>query len=127
MDGDQGKLKFIHENVESDLSFLWAESEIDLDLQFRLGTAGFKTLRKFVGMEDSKPAVRAALIADFALDPLVAGNRLILAATVSAWEMATQLLSKEMELRAEAKATRMPSMKNRMAKFHGAFWATKMF
>ena len=106
---DDEKRDFININVESDLSFLWSESDVILDLQYRLGHSGFTTLRKFVGLEDSKPLVRAALIADFALDQAAAaGNRLILASTVSAWEIATQLLAKETQIRAEAKASNMP-------------------
>ena len=43
------KLAFIQERVDADLSFLWAESEITVDLQYQLGFAGFRTLRKVVG------------------------------------------------------------------------------
>ena len=109
MASDAEKRTFLNTSVESDLTFLWAESDVQLDLQYRMGQAGFTTLRKFVGLEDTKPLVRAALIADYALDPAAAaGNRLILASTVSSWEIATQLLARETQIRAEAKATRMP-------------------
>lgn len=106
---DEEKMEFLASDVEADLTFLWAESEMDLDLQYRLGRAGFSTMKKFVGIDDDKPAVRAALIADFNLAIAAdAGNRLKLAATVSAWETAVQLLARESTIRAEAKASRMP-------------------
>ena len=98
-------MEYLASDVEADLTFLWAESEMELDLQYRLGRAGYRSLRKFVGLEDTKPLVRAALITDFNLaaaqDP---GNRVRLAAAVSAWEIAVQLLSRESIIRAEAKA-----------------------
>jgi hypothetical protein len=106
---DAVRMAYLAASAESDLTFLWSESEMTLDLQYQLAFAGYRTLRKFVGLEDDKPKVRAALIADFNLDPAAApGNRLHLAAAVSSWEVATQLLARETVIRAEAKASRIP-------------------
>ncbi len=101
--------EWIGSNAGSDLVFIWEENDVPLAIQYALGMAGFKTLRKFVGLEDDKTKVRAALVADFALDPGAAvGNRLILSSIVTAWEIAQLQLSKETLMRAEAKVSRLP-------------------
>ena len=106
---DAEKRTWLATNVESDLTFLWSEAEIDLDVQYRLGAASYTTVRRFVNFADDKPAVRVGLIADFALDPAAAaGNRAILATVLSAWDLAKEQLSREQVMRAEARASRMP-------------------
>jgi hypothetical protein len=60
----------IKNEVESDLAFLWEDSGIELGEQVKLAQAGYKKLRTFVGLADTKADVRAALaVAPFDLDP----------------------------------------------------------
>ena len=101
--------EYLGEHCQSDLMFIWTEAEVDLPLQYAMAVAGFCTLRKYVGLEDSKPLVRAALVADFGLNvaagpPAGARARLQLAAGVSAWDIACQQQAREVQIRSEAKA-----------------------
>ena len=113
----------IKNEVESDLAFLWEDSGIELGEQVKLAQAGYKKLRTFVGLADTKPEVRIALAAPpFDLDPAVQGAlpriRLQIACILSAWDGASQMASRESSLRVEAKSlgvTKPVSMPERKA------------
>jgi hypothetical protein len=69
---------------------------------------GYSSIRRFSGIEDTRAAVRAALITDLDLDPTAAGQpgqdaRLALSAVVTAWEAARERISQETHMRAEAR------------------------
>ena len=102
-------MAYLNEHCQSDLMFIWTEAEVDLPLQHALAMAGFCTLRKYVGLEDSKQLVRAALVADFGMNvaaqaPAGPRARLQLAAGVSAWDISCQQQAREVQIRSEAKA-----------------------
>ena len=113
----------IKSEVESDLAFLWEDSGIELGEQVKLAQAGYKKLRTFVGLADTKPEVRIALAAPpFDLDPIARGAlpriRFQIACILSAWDGASQMSSRESFLRVEAKSlgvTKPVSMPERKA------------
>ena len=104
MGTDPERVVYLNTNASSELLFLWNESEVPILQQYQLTIAGFKNVRKFVSLDDTKVAVRAAVAADLTLDPTArAGDRLIIATIVAAWEIAKEQLGREIQLRAEAK------------------------
>ena len=109
---DAEKRTLIRSSAESDLGYLWDDSSIELDLQVKFVNAGYKTLRIFVGIADSKPELRQVLAADFGLDPAAQGAapnaRQQVACVLSAWDGASQLTIREASLRAEAKTLGVP-------------------
>lgn len=119
--------------LDVDLTFLWSQSEVPLEVQYALGQASFNTLRKFSTYEDDRAKVRAALAADFGLDVAAAAPagpraRVALAATVSAWEIAKEQVAREVQLRAESKtlnlkrpisSTERMAMKKAIEALHG--------
>ena len=99
--------KEVAAQCEADLMYIFEESEVSLRHQWTLVTSGYKNIRRFVGLEESRAGVRTVLMADLGLDPvLVAEDRLQLSILLSAWETAKEQLSHEIQLRAEAKALR---------------------
>lgn len=96
-------------DLDVDLTYIWSQSNVPLTLQYQLGQASFDTLRKFSSLEDDRAKVRAAVALDFGLDtnaapPAGPAARVTLAAIVSAWEVAREQLTREVQLRAESKA-----------------------
>ena len=45
-------------NADSDLIYLMEDAQLSLALQHKIVTVGFKTLRQFAGMEETRAAVR---------------------------------------------------------------------
>ena len=104
MGSEPERVAYLNVNASSELLFLWNESEVPILQQYQMTVAGFKNIRKFVSLDDTKVAVRAAVSADLTLDPTArAGDRLIIATIVAAWEIAKEQLGREIQLRAEAK------------------------
>ena len=99
---------FLARTADSDLLFILSEAEVSLKCQFDIVSCGYKSLRKFVGIEDNRAGVRRAFMADLALDPAAQGApgaeaRVTLASLVSSWEVAQSQLKHEVQQRAEAK------------------------
>ena len=62
-------------------------------------------MRLMTGLDETRGGVRTALNAELRLDPATTVNyRLVMATLVSAWEVCTEQLHREVQLRAEAKA-----------------------
>jgi hypothetical protein len=97
----------IRERVESDLAFLWDDTKVDLTNQVALATAGYTSVRIFVGLADTKAELRTVLAADFQLDPAAVGalpaTRLQVACLLAAWDAASQMCTRDSQLRTEAK------------------------
>ena len=93
--------------VESDVAFLWEDSGVELVEQVKLAQSGYRTIRIFVGLADTKAEVRVALARDFELDPAAQGAlprvRLQVACILSAWTAAGEMASRESQLRVESK------------------------
>ena len=67
------QMEYLRTNADSDLAFLWAESEVPLLIQYRVAVAGFRTVPRFSNLADDRAALRAALREDFQIDPAVGG------------------------------------------------------
>ena len=100
---DEQRRNFLQANVDADLIFVWDEAGVPLSVQYGVGQ-NYRSVRKFSALGDSRAEVRAAFVADFALDP--AANpavRPTLASLVTAWQVASEVVDKEIQARAEAK------------------------
>ena len=104
---------YLAEHAGADLLFLWTESQVPLNQQWDLTNGGYGSIRSFIGLDDTRAGVRAACAADFLLDvaavpPAGANNRRALASIVSAWEIACNQITRETQLRVEAKLLHIP-------------------
>ena len=105
---DAGKREFLQKHVSSDLQYIWDDSDVSLDVQYRLAQH-YKSLRVFTAIADNPADIRTALRTDFQLDPAAgAAERAEAAKIVSAWTAGQQLYEKETELHAESKVMGMP-------------------
>lgn len=104
--------QYVMQNGDSDLTYILGESQVPLEQQYDLVLAGYPTIRQWAGYDETRVAVRAALIVEFGLDATAAAPqgplaRKALAALVGSWELARDQLSREAQLRAEAKVLRI--------------------
>lgn len=105
---DAGKREYIQKNVTSDLQYIWDDSEVSLDLQYRFAQH-YRSLRVFIALGETTADVRTALRNDFQVNPNSgAEQRAETAKVVSAWTAGRQLYEKETELHAESKVLGMP-------------------
>ena len=106
--GSPAEMKsYIQKHCDADLSFLFSENEVEVELQYKIVFGGYKTLRRFVGFAESRASFRADAAAAFTLADDPAG-KLQMAILVSMWAMAHEQLAREMQVRAETKALRQP-------------------
>ena len=105
----QAQRDFLRDNMDSDLQFILGESGINLANQVAIARH-YGTMRKFNALGDDRTAIRTACLQDFAIPQDTPENRSQVAAIVSAWETAKEFLSKELELRAEAKILGQPKL-----------------
>ena len=99
----------LQRDCDADLAYLFAESNLAIAVQYAVVQAGYKAIKTLVGLEESRAAFRVAAIQEFNLDPTAAaGNRLQLATLVGVWETAREQQTREVQVRAEAKALRQP-------------------
>ena len=88
---DAGKREYLQKNMTSDLQYVLEDSEVSLDVQYRIGQH-YKNLRVFVALAESSTDLRAALRTDFQLDPAQgADQRAEVARVISAWHAGRQL------------------------------------
>ncbi|CAE8640882.1 unnamed protein product, partial [Polarella glacialis] len=97
------KRVLVERNCEAERVFLWEDASLGIDRQHALSLAGYGTVRRFVGLGETKAAARAALVAELGLDPATAEGRLALSVLVGIWGAAGKTDEKEESLRAEAK------------------------
>ena len=50
---DAGKREFIQKNVTSDLQYIWDDSEVSLDLQYRFAQH-YRSLRVFIALGETQ-------------------------------------------------------------------------
>ena len=105
--GDDVLRTFIMNNADSDLIYLMEDAQLSLALQHKIVTVGFKTLRQFAGMEETRAAVRLLATSVFEV-AAEARNMLAIAQLCSAWESSREFVSRETALRAEAKLQGQP-------------------
>ena len=97
---------YITANLDSDLAYIFSEAGVALEWQYRIARAGFLTVRRFAGLEETRTAVRQALHADLDLDSDGGlPQRLAVATIVDAWETAREGHKRSTELRAEARVS----------------------
>ena len=94
---------FLHNNVDSDLQFIWQEAGMGEQVQYDIGQH-YRTVKRFSSLADDRGALRQALTDDFQMRPDSAANRAAIAAVVSAWESAKFAHEEEVKIRQEAKA-----------------------
>ena len=109
---DDAKRLYLRESVEAQLTFIWDEHEVTLEVQYNVGLV-YKTLRLFSTIADDRTSMRDAMKTDFGLDPTAGGiagphNRAMAGAMIASWEVARDLLSREAQMRVEAKAHDIP-------------------
>ena len=81
---DATNREFLQKNVTSDLQYIWDDSEIGLDLQYRMAQH-YKSLRVFIAIAENTADVRTAMRTDFQLDSATgAAERAEVARVVSA-------------------------------------------
>jgi len=107
MASDEVMRMFLRQNVEAQLTLIWDEHKVPLKLQYEVGQV-YGTMRLFSAIADDRAGVRTAVKDDFGLDPAAqapqgATNRAQAGALVASWEVAKDLLQREVQLRAEAK------------------------
>jgi hypothetical protein len=106
---DEAMQVYLQKECDSDLAFLLADGGLSLPVQYRVVHAGYKSLRRFVGLEDTRPLFRQVAVTTFNLDPTAsAADRLQLSILLSIYDVAKEQLAREVGLRAEAKALRQP-------------------
>jgi len=108
-DPDQDDRDFIAENMDADLQFILSESGVSLHRQAAIARR-YGSLKKFNAIGDDRAQLRVACLQDFAIPQDTPDNRAEVAAIVAAWETAKEFVSKEVELRAEAKVLGQPKI-----------------
>ena len=71
---DDVMMELVSREGNADFLFTLTESSVALPQQWRLISLGYRSIRRFSGIEDSRAAVRAALVTDLGLDPTAAGQ-----------------------------------------------------
>ena len=104
---DAQRRDFLRNHVTSDLQYVWEDSQVSLDMQYRMAQH-YTSLRVFIALAETAAELRTALRTDFQLDPTAgAEQRAELARVVSSWLTGRQLYEKETELTAESKVMGM--------------------
>ena len=88
----------------ADLQYVLQEAGASLDTQFAVCSV-HTTLRRFQAIADDRAGSRAAASTDFGISADTPAGRQQTAAIVASWELAKEISSKEIELRAEARGT----------------------
>ena len=106
MDEAQQK-EYVAAHMDSDLQFVLSDSGVSLEGQVAIARR-YGNMRKFRAVGDTRADVRRACLNDFAIPQDTPESRAETAAMVSAWEVAQEYISKEVEIRAEAKVLGQP-------------------
>ena len=93
--------------VDADLQYVLQEAGASLATQYAV-CGIHTTLRRFQAIADDRAGSRAAAATDFGIPNDTPAGRQQTAAIVAAWELAKEISSKEIELRAEARALNQP-------------------
>ena len=99
--------QFVQTNMDSDLQFILGESGVMLEHQVAIARH-YGNLRKFTALGDDRASIRTSCLQDFAITADTPERRSQIASIVAAWETAKEYMSKEVELKAEAKVLGQP-------------------
>ena len=107
---DEARRTYLQKEADSDLTFLFQEAGVPLNIQVQLVAAGYRNVMRFTGIADSRADLREALKSDLGVDPAANGaaDRAVAAAVVSSWEAAQEYRKRDLQLRAEAKNLNIP-------------------
>ncbi|CAE7351551.1 unnamed protein product [Symbiodinium sp. CCMP2592] len=94
-------------SVDADLQYVLQEAGASLATQYAVCNV-HSTLRRFQAIADDRAGSRTAANTDFGVPRDTPAGRQQTAAIVAAWELAKEISSKEIELRAEARALNQP-------------------
>ncbi|CAE7382848.1 unnamed protein product [Symbiodinium sp. KB8] len=94
-------------SVDADLQYVLQEAGASLATQYAV-CGIHATLKRFQAIADDRAGARAAAATDFGIPNDTPAGRQQTAAIVAAWELAKEISSKEIELRAEARALNQP-------------------
>ena len=97
----------VQTHMDSDLQFILGEAGVSLEHQVAIARH-YGNLRKFSALGDDRAAIRTACVQDFAIPQDTPERRSQVASIVAAWETSKEYLSKEVELKAEAKVLGQP-------------------
>ena len=95
MDEAQQK-EYVAAHMDSDLQFVLSDSGVSLEGQVAIARR-YGNMRKFRAVGDTRADVRRACLNDFAIPQDTPESRAETAAVVSAWEVAQEYISKEVE------------------------------
>jgi hypothetical protein len=87
---------YVERHVDSDLKYIFADCELEPEVQYTLALAGYCKVRRMVGLGEDRRGVRARLRDQLALDADVnnaAAQRV--ASVLDAWEVAGKQQEKE--------------------------------
>eukprot|EP00435_Cladocopium_sp_Y103_P002182 s465_g1.t1 len=107
VDQDEADRELIAQNMDSDLQFILSDAGVSTRRQAAIARR-YGSLRKFNAIGDDRQQIRNACLHDFAVGQDTPDDRAEVAAIVAAWETAKEFVSKEVELRAEAKVLGQP-------------------
>jgi hypothetical protein len=100
---------YVERHVDSNLKYIFADCELEPEVQYTLALAGYCKVRRMVGLGEDRRGVRARLRDQLALDADVddaAAQRV--ASVLDAWEVAGKQQETEVSMRAEARALNLP-------------------
>ena len=101
--------EYVKDHMDSDLQFILGDSGVSLENQVSIARH-YGSLRKFNALGDDRASIRTACLQDFAIVADNPDSRSQIASIVTAWETAKEYLSKELELKAEAKVLGQPKV-----------------
>ena len=103
---EQNKAAF--EAASSDIKWLMAEHEVDLQVQAVLYHNKFRTKAMIVGLGESRAEVKETLAEYLGLDDKTLDVRRQIASVLAAWEACKQMITREVAAVADAKAANLP-------------------
>ena len=103
----QEQREYVSEHMDAGMQFVVSEAWVSLDNQVAIARY-YGSLRRFGALAEDRAGIRAACLHDFAIPQDTPPNRAQVAAIVTAWETAKELVAKETEIRAEAKVLGQP-------------------
>jgi hypothetical protein len=100
--------QYVAESVSADLAYILDDAGVEEQIQYVI-TQHYRTVRRFSTLGVDRASVRAALLADFGLNPATgAVVRAQVGAVVSAWEASSDFIEADTKIRTEAKILGIP-------------------
>ena len=98
------RAKFVETNVSADLQYIWSDSGVDEEIQYRLAQR-YISVRRFASMADDRADLKKALKDELTLEATTSpDDRAKVAAIICAFESAKEFMEQETKVRAEQRA-----------------------